>query len=120
MANGGHEGVGAAVVTGVDAPPILEFAEHALDPVTLAAELPVMGIWIFRSDFGGMQAPIWRSARVSRSQQGCGARVILPIRVAQGISIPLNACATSAGLSFSTCYPFGLNGSLRAVHIGRQ
>lgn len=37
-ADGRHEGVGASVVTGVDAPPVLEFAEHILDLVSLAIE----------------------------------------------------------------------------------
>lgn len=37
-AGGGHEGVGAAVVTGVDATPFFEFAEHVLDLVTLGIE----------------------------------------------------------------------------------
>lgn len=31
----GHEGVRAAVIEGVDAAPVLEFAEHVLDLVTL-------------------------------------------------------------------------------------
>ncbi len=35
--------MGAAVVAGVDAPPVLEFAEHVLDLVALAVEHPVMG-----------------------------------------------------------------------------
>ena len=34
----GHEGVGAAVIAGMDAPPVLEPAEHVLDPVPLAIE----------------------------------------------------------------------------------
>lgn len=37
-ADGGHEGVGASVVACVDAAPIVEFAEHVLDLVTLAVE----------------------------------------------------------------------------------
>lgn len=35
-ADDGHEGVGAAVVTGVDAPPVFEPAEHDLDFMALA------------------------------------------------------------------------------------
>ena len=34
-ADGGHEGVGAAVIAGMDAAPVLEFAKHILDLVTL-------------------------------------------------------------------------------------
>ena len=34
--------MGAAVVAGVDAAPILQLAEHILDPVALAVERPVM------------------------------------------------------------------------------
>jgi len=37
-ADGGHEGVGASVVAGVDAAPVLEFSEHVLDLVTLSIE----------------------------------------------------------------------------------
>ena len=35
--------MGAAVVAGVDAPPILQLAEHVLDLVALAVERLVMG-----------------------------------------------------------------------------
>ena len=35
--------MGAAVVAGVDAPPVLELAEHVFDFVPLAVELAVMG-----------------------------------------------------------------------------
>ncbi len=37
-ADGGHKGVGATIVAGVDAPPILEPAKHDLDLVALAIE----------------------------------------------------------------------------------
>nr|WP_286203150.1 hypothetical protein [Rhizobium lusitanum] len=37
-ADGGHEGLGASVVTGFDAPPVLAPAEHVLDLVALAVE----------------------------------------------------------------------------------
>jgi hypothetical protein len=37
-ADGGHEGVGALVVTGCDASPVLDPAEHDLDFVALALE----------------------------------------------------------------------------------
>lgn len=32
----------AAVVAGVNAPPVLEFAEHVLDAVTLAVQSPIV------------------------------------------------------------------------------
>ena len=41
-ADGRHERVGTPVVAGVDAPPVLELAEHVLDLVTLAVERPVI------------------------------------------------------------------------------
>ena len=41
-ADGRHEGVGAAVVAGVNAAPVLEFAEHILDFVTLEIECGVV------------------------------------------------------------------------------
>jgi hypothetical protein len=37
-ADGGHESVSASVVAGVDAPRVLEIAEHVLDPMALALE----------------------------------------------------------------------------------
>ena len=42
-ADGGHECVGASVVAGVDAAPVLEFPEHVLDPVSLAIEHCTVG-----------------------------------------------------------------------------
>lgn len=42
-ADGGHEGMCASVVAGMDAAPVLEFAEHVLDPVALAVEHGVVG-----------------------------------------------------------------------------
>lgn len=41
-ADGRHECVGASVVAGVDAPPVLEPAEQVFDLLTLAVERPVM------------------------------------------------------------------------------
>ena len=41
-ADGGKEGVGAAVIAGVDTPPVLELAEHVFDPVTPVVENPVV------------------------------------------------------------------------------
>jgi hypothetical protein len=37
-ADGGHEGVGAAVVAGVDTAPVLEPAEHVLDLMPASIE----------------------------------------------------------------------------------
>tara|TARA_R100001224_G_scaffold51645_3_gene29995 strand:+ start:1090 stop:1275 length:186 start_codon:yes stop_codon:yes gene_type:complete len=44
-ADGGDEGVGGSVVSGVDAAPVLEFAEHVLDPVALAVEHRIVQDW---------------------------------------------------------------------------
>ena len=41
--DGGHEGVSASVIAGVDAPPVFEPSEHDLDFVTLAVEHGVVG-----------------------------------------------------------------------------
>jgi len=60
--------MGASVVTGVDAPPVLEPAEHILNFVTLAIELSVMFDWYFPIDFDGMHAAMPRSARAWRNQ----------------------------------------------------
>lgn len=43
--DGGHEGVGATVVSGVDAPPVLELAEHVFDLVALTIERGVVRDW---------------------------------------------------------------------------
>jgi len=37
-ADGGHEGVGASIVAGVDAPPVFQSPEHILDFVAFAVE----------------------------------------------------------------------------------
>jgi hypothetical protein len=42
-ADGGHEGVGASIVTRMDASRVHEFPEHVLDPVTLGVEHCVVG-----------------------------------------------------------------------------
>lgn len=49
-ADGRHQGVRAAIVTGVNTPPVLESAEHGLDLVALALE---RGIGAFRFSLGG-------------------------------------------------------------------
>ncbi len=41
-ADGGHEGVGASIVAGVDAAPVFESAEHVFDFVALAVECGVV------------------------------------------------------------------------------
>ena len=48
--------MGAAVVSGVDAPPILEPSEHVLDLVALLVEDGVMGDRDLPIGFRGMQA----------------------------------------------------------------
>jgi hypothetical protein len=40
---GGHEGVCASVIAGVETPPVLEPAEHVLDFVALVVERLVVG-----------------------------------------------------------------------------
>ena len=37
--------MGGSVVSGVDAAPVLEFAEHVLDPVALAVEHRIVQDW---------------------------------------------------------------------------
>jgi hypothetical protein len=87
--------VGASVVAGSDAPPVLEFAEHVLDPVPLSVERPV--VWYldfpvgFRGDAGldlpvgeGIAKPVGVVAFVGQQhlggghgpQQGCGTGVV--------------------------------------------
>ena len=39
----GHEGVGASVIAGVDAPPVFQASEHDLDFMALSIEKGVMG-----------------------------------------------------------------------------
>jgi hypothetical protein len=41
-ANGGHEGMSASVVAGVDTPPVLEPAEHVFDLVALPIERAIV------------------------------------------------------------------------------
>ena len=54
-ADGREEGVSASIVTGGDAPPILELGEHVLDPVALLVERLVIRQRDF-SAFGGRNA----------------------------------------------------------------
>ena len=60
--------MGATVVSGVDAPPVLEAAEHGLDFVALFVEDGVVGDRGFPVDFEGMQGTIRRLARAARNQ----------------------------------------------------
>ena len=39
----GHEGVGASVIAGVDAPPVFQSSEHDLDFMALSVEHGVVG-----------------------------------------------------------------------------
>ncbi len=43
--DGRQEGVSAAIIAGMDAPPVLEFSEHILDFVALAAEAFIEAGW---------------------------------------------------------------------------
>ena len=51
-ADGGHEGMRATVVTGVDTPPVLEPADHGLDFVTLTVERAIIVEINFTIGFG--------------------------------------------------------------------
>jgi hypothetical protein len=64
----GEEGVGATVVLGVDASPVLEPAEHVFDSVALLIESGVVGMATLRLDFEGMQTIVFRSASACRNQ----------------------------------------------------
>lgn len=46
-ADGGHEGMGATIVACVDAPPVLDPAEHVLDLVPLSIERRIVWDWHF-------------------------------------------------------------------------
>ena len=50
-ADGGHEGVGASVVASVYATPVLDFAEHILDAVSLTIKRAIMRDWDFAIGF---------------------------------------------------------------------
>ena len=43
--------MGAAVISGVNAAPVLEFAEHILDAVSLAIKRAIMQDWDFAIGF---------------------------------------------------------------------
>ena len=60
--------MGASAVAGVDAPPVLELAEHVLDAVALVIKHGVVGIGAFRFAFGGMQGIVPRWASAARNQ----------------------------------------------------
>jgi len=68
-ADGGHEGVGAAVVACVDAPPAFETSEHILDHMALAIERLV----IRNMDFAiGQRSTQSVSVIISITEQGLG------------------------------------------------
>ena len=60
--------MGASIVTSVDASPVLEFAEHVLDLVTLAVEGLVVQDGALRFVFDWIQAAMPRLARAARNQ----------------------------------------------------
>jgi hypothetical protein len=60
--------VSAAVVSGMDAPPVFEAPEHVFDFVALFVEGGVLGIAVLRFDFEGMQAATRRLAKAARNQ----------------------------------------------------
>lgn len=82
-ADGGHEGAGASIVAGVDAPPVFEPAEHDLDLVALAVERGIVRDWYFPvalcGDAGGDLAlrqggsePVGVVAPVTQQRLGLG------------------------------------------------
>src|SRR3546814_18537695 len=78
-AAGGHEGVGTAVVSSMDAPPILKPAEHVLDLVSLAIEQRIvrdrcLPVSLCR-DAGGDAALRERLAKPDRKRVVQGKRV---------------------------------------------
>ena len=60
--------MGATVVSGVDASPVLEPAEHVLDFMALSVKDGVVGDGDFPVGLEGMQAAILRLASASRNQ----------------------------------------------------
>ena len=60
--------MGAAVVAGVDAPPVFKAPEHVLELVALAVERGVVGDMDFPITLEGMQAAMPRAARAWRNQ----------------------------------------------------
>ena len=67
-AEGGHEGVGASVVSSVDAPPVLEPAEHILDLVALTVEGAVVRDQDLRLAFEGMLGTMPFAVKAPRNQ----------------------------------------------------
>ena len=71
-ADGGHEGVIASVIAGVDAPPVFDFAKHIIDPVALAIEHPVKR----ERDFAvGHRWDAWGDAALDQRAAGSVNRV---------------------------------------------
>jgi hypothetical protein len=67
-ADGGKEGMSASVITGMDAAPVFESAEHVLDLVALTVEGAVVGDWYSAIGLDRMQAMMPRAARALRNQ----------------------------------------------------
>lgn len=66
--DGWEEGVGAVVIAGMDALPVLELPKHVLDLVaTVIQRLSKTG-GRFLLDFGGMQGVMRRAMRAGRNQ----------------------------------------------------
>ena len=66
-ADGGHEGVGASVVAGCDASPVLELGEQVLDLVALSIEGLVVVEGGLRLRLDGMQGSMPLASSSSRN-----------------------------------------------------
>ena len=60
--------MGAAVIAGMDASPVLEFSEHVLDLVAAPVEHPVEGRRVLPVGFCGMQGGMRRAMSAWRNQ----------------------------------------------------
>jgi hypothetical protein len=87
----GQEGVGALIVAGMDASPVLEPAEHDLDPVALSIEVASCGIGIFRFAFERMRAVILRSASAARNQSASYPLSRRPVKDQLAFSKPIGS-----------------------------
>ena len=57
-----------SIITGVDAPPVFELAEHIFDFMALAIKRLIWAIGILRLAFEGMQGRMPRLIRALRNQ----------------------------------------------------
>lgn len=84
--DGGHERVGAAVVPGVDTPPVFELADYVVDLVTLAIEGCFMQAGHFAIGPSAASAPASHLYRYVRQWHRCGLAAKQGVRKARYIS----------------------------------